>query len=170
MAKGAGVGVQDTPGLNTQEDVEVVLDYVRAQLQAYMAMEENPRRDLPMSRLADPRVDVALYLIAPHALKPHDVVAMTRLSLLVPVVPVLAKVTLLAPRDHALPARCRTCCVCAGSQPSLCFWFPAFCKVVMLSVCVAFSMWELLTMGAVCSAVRPSPSFQTVGGCWSFPR
>jgi septin family protein len=67
--KGGGCAMQDTPGLNTQEDLEVVLDYVRAQLQAYMAMEENPRRDLPMSRLADPRVDVALYLIAPHALK-----------------------------------------------------------------------------------------------------
>lgn len=101
-AGGIGGAMQDTPGLNTQEDLEVVLDYVRAQLQAYMATEENPRRDLPMSRLADPRVDVALYLIAPHALKPHDVVAMTRLSLLVPVVPVLAKV--IACACHGLDA------------------------------------------------------------------
>jgi Septin len=85
-------GLQDTPGLNSQEDVEVVLDYVRAQLQAYIAAEEDPRRSQPMSRLPDPRVDVVLYLVAPHALKPQDIVAMTRLSLLVPVVPLLAKV------------------------------------------------------------------------------
>jgi hypothetical protein len=98
---------QDTPVLNTPEDVEVVVDYVRAQLHAYVSTEEDPERCQPMSRLADPRVDVALYFIAPHALKPQDIDAMARLSLLVPIVPLLAKVCV--PQERGSQDKMRLC-------------------------------------------------------------
>lgn len=45
-----------------------------------------------MHKIADPRVDVCLYFISPHRIKSADVDFMTKLSKVVPVLPILAKV------------------------------------------------------------------------------
>jgi hypothetical protein len=45
-----------------------------------------------MHRFEDPRVDVAVYFIAPHRLKQMDCEFMSELAKCVPVLPVLAKV------------------------------------------------------------------------------
>ena len=53
---------------------------------------QDARRAGPMHRFEDPRVDVAVYFIAPHRLKQMDSQFMTELAKCVPVLPVLAKV------------------------------------------------------------------------------
>ena len=53
---------------------------------------QDARRAGPMHRFEDPRVDVAVYFVAPHRLKQMDCEFMTELAKCVPVLPVLAKV------------------------------------------------------------------------------
>lgn len=47
-----------------------------------------------MSEFEDTRVDVCLYFIAPHNLRPVDISMMEQIGELVPVIPVVAKVSL----------------------------------------------------------------------------
>lgn len=87
--------VQDTPGYNDDAQLETgmqdILDYIEENNWRYMEMEQDPLRGGPMSRVHDPRVDACLYFVPPHRLKQVDVLFMTRLAELVPVIPVLAK-------------------------------------------------------------------------------
>ena len=90
--------VQDTPGTHFAGAGACVLEHVAQQSREYMAMEEDPKRVVPLSTLPDPRVDVCIFFLSPHFLKPQDVSLMTRLSASVPVVPIIAKV-----RPHWVP-------------------------------------------------------------------
>ena len=110
--------VQDTPGTHFAGAGACVLEHVAQQSREYMAMEEDPKRVVPLSTLPDPRVDVCIFFLSPHFLKPQDVSLMTRLSASVPVVPVIAKVRPLAACSpclqpclshlrRSLPLRCR---------------------------------------------------------------
>ncbi|KAK9824081.1 hypothetical protein WJX72_007600 [[Myrmecia] bisecta] len=83
--------VQDTPAYTGEGMAERILAYVKDQQRAYMAAELDPQRSRPVGELADPRVDVCLFFVPPHALKGQDVAFMEQLSELVPVVPLLAK-------------------------------------------------------------------------------
>ncbi len=47
----------------------------------------------PMSEFEDTRVDVCLYFITPHNLRPVDIAMMEQIGELVPVIPVIAKVS-----------------------------------------------------------------------------
>ncbi len=59
-----------------------------------------------MSDFEDTRVDVCLYFIAPHNLRPVDIVMVDQIGKLVPVIPVIAKVTSrLAPTSHPMQAK-----------------------------------------------------------------
>lgn len=49
---------------------------------------------MPLTAYEDSRVDVCLYFIAPHNLRPLDVAMMQRIGALAPVVPIIAKVPL----------------------------------------------------------------------------
>lgn len=53
---------------------------------------QDARRLGPMHKAPDPRVDVALYFCNPHRIKEMDVTFMARVSEVVPVIPILAKV------------------------------------------------------------------------------
>jgi len=53
---------------------------------------QDARRAGPLHKVEDPRVDVAVYFIAPHRLKQMDCQFMAELSKVIPVLPVLAKV------------------------------------------------------------------------------
>jgi len=52
---------------------------------------QDARRAGPLHKVEDPRVDVAVYFIAPHRLKQMDCQFMAELSKVIPVLPVLAK-------------------------------------------------------------------------------
>ncbi|KAL3143563.1 hypothetical protein ABBQ38_002360 [Trebouxia sp. C0009 RCD-2024] len=84
--------VQDTPGYDNMEvNLEPVLDYLKAQNYKALEHEQSAKRVAGMDKWEDPRVDVCVYFIAPHRLKQMDVEFMKKLSLEVPVLPVLAK-------------------------------------------------------------------------------
>lgn len=86
--------MQDTPGTHIADAERCIVHYVMRQTQEYMAKEQDPKRVVPLSSLPDPRVDVCLYFLSPHFLKPQDISLMTKLSELAPVVPIIAKVSI----------------------------------------------------------------------------
>ncbi|BDA49236.1 probable Septin-7 [Coccomyxa sp. Obi] len=84
--------VQDTPGYNTLEEArEPILEYIKRQNSEHIEREQDAKRANPLHKFTDSRVDVALFFIAPHRLRPLDLDFMVQLADLVPVVPVLAK-------------------------------------------------------------------------------
>lgn len=84
--------VQDTPGYDNMEvNLDPVIDHIQAQNLKALEHEQNAKREAAMSKWQDPRIDVCVYFIAPHRLKQIDVEFMKRLSVEVPVLPVLAK-------------------------------------------------------------------------------
>lgn len=84
--------VQDTPGWDNMEDnMEPVLDYIKACSRACLEYEQDVSRGAPLTKFEDPRVDVCIYFIPPHRIKPVDVKFMQELAELVPVIPILAK-------------------------------------------------------------------------------
>lgn len=80
--------------MRVESHIPAILRHVRAQQEAYRAMEADPGRTQPMATLPDPRVDVALLFLAPHVMRPQDVEMMVTLSELLPVLPIIAKVRL----------------------------------------------------------------------------
>lgn len=84
---------QDTPGLVYGQTNIGIPDHVTAQNAAYLTLEQDPGRRIPMSAVKDPRVDACLFFINPNHLKDAEVAAMAHLAELVPIVPVIAKVT-----------------------------------------------------------------------------
>ncbi|EIE24975.1 hypothetical protein COCSUDRAFT_83668 [Coccomyxa subellipsoidea C-169] len=84
--------VQETPGYNTLEECrEPILEYIKRQNSEHIDREQDAKRANPLTKFTDSRVDVALFFIAPHRLRPIDIDFMAQLADLVPVVPVLAK-------------------------------------------------------------------------------
>ncbi|KAK9831503.1 hypothetical protein WJX81_003303 [Elliptochloris bilobata] len=84
--------VQDTPGYDrTEDNIEPIVHYCEEACTRCLAAEQDTKRKGALTAEEDPRVDVALYFIAPHRLRPIDIDFITRLSELVPVVPIIAK-------------------------------------------------------------------------------
>ncbi len=89
--------MQDTPGLVYGQTSVRLLDHITKQNNAYLAWEQDPTRCAPMSASVDHRVDACLFFLNPNHLKDAEVVAMVALADMVPVVPLIAKVTTAAP-------------------------------------------------------------------------
>lgn len=83
---------QDTKGFSTLAEALALLESIQLQSESYFKTEQDGKRTLPMAMLPDHRVDVCLYFVPPHALYPLDVEVMGRISQLVPVIPIIAKV------------------------------------------------------------------------------
>ena len=74
-------------GYNTLETTkEPILEHIRKQSAIYLTDEHEIQRNNPGGKLDDSRVDVALFFIAPHRLRPLDIEFITDLAELVPVV------------------------------------------------------------------------------------
>ena len=74
-------------GYNTLETTkEPILEHIRKQSAIYLTDEHEIQRSNPTGKLDDSRVDVALFFIAPHRLRPLDIEFITDLAELVPVV------------------------------------------------------------------------------------
>ena len=67
-------------------NLKPILEYVNEANATCLQREQDAKRAGPLAKFEDPRVDVALYFIAPHRLRPGDVEAMAQLSAYVPVV------------------------------------------------------------------------------------
>ena len=74
-------------GYNTLEDVkEPILEHIRKQNAIYLTQEHEVQRSNHSTKLEDSRVDIALFFIAPHRLRPIDIEFITDLAEIVPVV------------------------------------------------------------------------------------
>ena len=74
-------------GYNTLEDVkEPILEHIRKQNAIYLTQEHEMQRSNHSTKLEDSRVDIALFFIAPHRLRPIDIEFITDLAEIVPVV------------------------------------------------------------------------------------
>ena len=67
-----------------------------------------------MTCFEDTRVDICLYFIAPHALLPADIAAIERLGKMVPIVPIISKVPVLAPNTLQCKSYSVQLCVLGG--------------------------------------------------------
>ena len=74
-----------------QVNMDPILKYINTCNEKALAREQDAKRTAPLAQDDDPRVDVCIYFLSPHRVKPIDLKFMTELSALAPVVPVLAK-------------------------------------------------------------------------------
>ena len=85
--------IQDTPELESKQVHKAICDYVAAQDKRYLNQQQESVENCSISEKKDPRVDVCLAFLNPHAVKAHDIALMQDMSKLgVPVVQVIAKV------------------------------------------------------------------------------
>ena len=71
--------------------MDPILQYIHTCNEKALAREQDAKRTGPLSSDDDPRVDVCIYFLSPHRIKPIDMKFMTELSALAPLIPVLAK-------------------------------------------------------------------------------
>ena len=84
---GTNTYISVAAGYNTLETTkEPILEHIRKQSAIYLTDEHEIQRNNPGGKLDDSRVDVALFFIAPHRLRPLDIEFITDLAELVPVV------------------------------------------------------------------------------------
>jgi len=74
-----------------QVNMDPILQYIHACNEKALARDQDAKRTTPLASDDDPRVDICIYFLSPHRIKPIDLKFMTELSALVPLVPVLAK-------------------------------------------------------------------------------
>lgn len=85
--------LQDTPGLSSRQAHKAICKHVAAQDQEYLKHEQDARKDCLMADTMDPRTDVCLMFLNPHAVSPQEIALMQGMSKLhVPVIPVISKV------------------------------------------------------------------------------
>ena len=85
----ASADILDSPDL--QVNMDPILQHIHTCNEKALAREQDSKRTAPLSNDDDPRVDVCIYFLSPHRIKPIDIKFITELSALVPLIPVLAK-------------------------------------------------------------------------------
>lgn len=85
--------MQDSPGLINGQAYVRICDHITAQNAAHLTTEQDPLRSVSIADGDDHRVDACLFFLNPNYLKDAEVTAMADLSKLVPVVPMIAKVS-----------------------------------------------------------------------------
>lgn len=95
--------IQDTPGygdeLNIMNTINMMLGYIEKQNQKWLELESARDRQQDLSEAEDPRVDVVLYCVPPHRLRPIDLRYMFELSKSVPIIPVITKADTMTTRE-----------------------------------------------------------------------
>lgn len=68
--------IQDTPGygdnLNIWNNIKTMTKYVEDQNLRWLRMEQDKKRVVDLAEVEDPRVDVCLFCLQPHRLRPID--------------------------------------------------------------------------------------------------
>mmetsp|Transcript_9217 Transcript_9217/g.19716 ORF Transcript_9217/g.19716 Transcript_9217/m.19716 type:complete len:478 (-) Transcript_9217:817-2250(-) len=98
--------IQDTPGYGDEIDVhksiDMMLEYVEKQNQKWLELEQSVHRKDSLNEMEDPRVDVCLFCIPPHRLRPSDIKYMYELGRHVPIVPVVTKADTMTIREAGI--------------------------------------------------------------------
>ncbi|MEW5302830.1 MAG: hypothetical protein WDW36_005573 [Sanguina aurantia] len=95
--------IQDTPGYGDELDVYknlgMIIEFLNVQDQKWLQLEQSRDRKEDLSELEDPRVDLCLFCIPPHRLRPLDLKYMYELGLHVPIVPIVTKADTMTIRE-----------------------------------------------------------------------
>lgn len=97
--------VQDTPGygddLNIMNSIHLLQQYVEHQNQRWLSMEMDKARGIDLADVEDPRVDLCLFCIQAHRLRPVDLRFMAELGKVVPILPLVTKADSMTIREAA---------------------------------------------------------------------
>lgn len=98
--------IQDTPGygddLDTYANLKLMLDYMQKQNRKWLEMEQSKSRTEDLQEVEDMRVDICLFCIPPHRLRPIDLKYMYELGQCVPILPVITKADTMTIREANL--------------------------------------------------------------------
>lgn len=68
--------LQDTPGygddLNVMNHINMIIRYINSQNLKWLELEQAKDRNQDLTEVEDPRVDVCLFCVPPHRLRPID--------------------------------------------------------------------------------------------------
>ncbi|DBA79707.1 TPA: hypothetical protein ACH3X1_008377 [Trebouxia sp. C0004] len=97
--------VQDTPGygddLNIMNSIHLLQQYVERQNKIWLALEMDKGRGIDLADVEDPRVDLCLFCIQAHRLRPVDLRFMAELGKVVPILPIVTKSDSMTIREAA---------------------------------------------------------------------
>lgn len=97
--------VQDTPGygddLNIMNSIQLLQHYVERQNKIWLALEMDKGRGIDLADVEDPRVDLCLFCIQAHRLRPVDLRFMAELGKVVPILPIVTKSDSMTIREAA---------------------------------------------------------------------
>jgi septin family protein len=97
---------QDTPGYSDRIDldasIKMTLDLVEAQNKKWLDMEQSWNRSQDLREVEDPRIDLCLFCLGPHRLKPSDLKFMYEVGKHVPIVPVVTKADTMTIREAGI--------------------------------------------------------------------
>lgn len=97
--------IQDTPGygdnLNIMDSIHLMQQYVERQNKIWLALEMDKGRGVDLAEVEDPRVDLCLFCIQPHRLRPVDLRFMAELGKVVPILPIVTKSDTMTIREAA---------------------------------------------------------------------
>lgn len=97
--------IQDTPGygddLDTMSSISRMTKYIEQQNEKWLEMEQSKQRKEDLMEVDDPRIDLCLFCIPPHRLRPIDIKYMYELGRHVPVVPIVTKADTMTIREAA---------------------------------------------------------------------
>ncbi|DBB04924.1 TPA: hypothetical protein ACH3X3_010206 [Trebouxia sp. C0006] len=97
--------IQDTPGygddLNIMNSIHLLQQYVERQNKIWLALEMDKGRGIDLADVEDPRVDLCLFCIQAHRLRPVDLRFMAELGKVVPILPIVTKSDSMTIREAA---------------------------------------------------------------------
>eukprot|EP00775_Hariotina_reticulata_P002608 gene2608-2910_t len=95
--------IQDTPGygddLDIMNHINMMLGYLNRCNTKWLDMESARDRAQDLTEVEDPRVDVCLFCVPPHRLRPIDIRYMHELGKAVPIIPVITKADTMTIRE-----------------------------------------------------------------------
>eukprot|EP00879_Flechtneria_rotunda_P014507 GHRR01015159.1.p1 GENE.GHRR01015159.1~~GHRR01015159.1.p1 ORF type:complete len:440 (+),score=148.56 GHRR01015159.1:748-2067(+) len=95
--------IQDTPGygddLDIMNHINMIIGYLNSCNNKWLEMESARDRVQDLAEVEDPRVDVCLFCVPPHRLRPIDIRYMYELGKAVPIIPVITKADTMTIRE-----------------------------------------------------------------------
>eukprot|EP00878_Enallax_costatus_P001286 GHUV01001431.1.p1 GENE.GHUV01001431.1~~GHUV01001431.1.p1 ORF type:complete len:488 (+),score=166.50 GHUV01001431.1:223-1686(+) len=95
--------IQDTPGygddLDIMNHINMIIGYLNKCNEKWLQMESARDRNQDLAEVEDPRVDVCLFCVPPHRLRPIDIRYMYELGKAVPIIPVITKADTMTIRE-----------------------------------------------------------------------
>lgn len=95
--------IQDTPGYSDELDwhnsIAMIKDHIELQNKKWLDLEQSKDRKEDLAEVEDPRMDLCIFCIPPHRIRPMDLFYLSEISQHVPVLPVVTKADTMTIRE-----------------------------------------------------------------------